>query len=187
MKKPDQDILLLQQLMDKYRFTRPVSVEARDEILSSKRKNLVRVLKTVGAYSAAHGALLIIYFAFKKLGAVIPMMKFIVPGVAVTAISIGGYYAATTMTPGSVSKAPAIERQEPRENIRKKYKWVDRITLYNGSIIEGAIMSRGERYRVLTAGGITYIPRNKIKMVKPLKIEIDAETDRPEPADPVTR
>jgi hypothetical protein len=47
---------------------------------------------------------------------------------------------------------------------------VDEITLYNGKVFRGAVMSRGETYRVLTTEGIVMIPRSQIKMVKPLKI-----------------
>lgn len=171
MNKPDQDTLLLRQLLDKYKFARPVPNGLREDILAAKKKNLVRVLKTVGAYSALHGLLISLYLAVKKAGIGIPVAKFIVSGIAVTAVTYGGYYAATALFAGK-KETPAREtRPSSTEEIRKQYKWVDQIFLYNGRTIEGAIISRGPRYRVLTSTGIVEIPRNQIKMVKPLKIE----------------
>ncbi len=177
MKKPDKDTLLLEELLDKYRFARPVPGDVREQILSSKKKNLVRILKTVGAFSALYGVFLTIYFSIKKLAVGVPMAKFIISGMTVAAVSYGGYYAAKTLVSSEKPKTSAAqEKRHPAEENRAIYKWVDQITLYNGRIITGAIISRGDRYKVLTSGGVTYIPRNKIKMVKPLRVEADPES-----------
>ncbi len=187
MKKPVNDTQLLEQLLDRYKFARPVPDDIREEILSSKKKNLVRILKSVGAFSALYGALLFIYFALKKLGAGIPVAKFIISGMTAVAVTSGGYYAVSTLRSGDNYKTPVVEeRRAAKENLAD-YKWVDQITLYNGRIIEGAIISRGAQYQVRTASGIISIPRNKIKTVKPLKVRTEPETGRPKPAVPITQ
>lgn len=188
MNRTDNKTQLLEQLLDRYKFTRPVPEDVREEILSSKKKNLVRVLKTVGAFSVAYGALLSVYFAIKKLGVAIPVAKFIISGITVAAVCYGGYYTVTTLTSADAPATPAVEEKpRPPEEKLSNYKWVDQITLYSGRIIEGAVISRGAQYKVLTASGVMYIPRNKIKMIKPLKTGTDTGTGPPKPNDAVTR
>jgi hypothetical protein len=169
MNKENHDTMLLEKLLEKYRFTRPVPPDVQDTILSSKKKNLVRILKTTGAFSAAYGLFLSVYFALKKMGIGIPVMKFVISGVSVAAVAYGGYYMITA-GPRADRAAPPPVKNLSLEEIRSQYKWVDRITLYNGKVVRGAIMSRGETYRVLTTEGIMMIPRNRIKMVTPLKM-----------------
>ncbi|HNW28315.1 MAG TPA: hypothetical protein PKN50_07565 [Spirochaetota bacterium] len=174
MNKTDNDTRLLEQLLDRYRFARPVPDGVREEIRSSKKKNLVRVLKTVGAYSALYALYLFIYFSLKKLIAGIPVAKIIIAAATVSAVTYGGYYAATRINSGDIPEknaAKPVQHRQPEE----KQLWADQITLYNGRIIVGAIISRGELYQVRTADGIVKIPRNKIKMVKPLKLEPGAK------------
>ncbi|HOT45403.1 MAG TPA: hypothetical protein PLM53_11210 [Spirochaetota bacterium] len=168
MNKTDNDTRLLEQLLDRYRFARPVPDDVREEILSSKKKNLVRVLRTVGAFSALYGVYITAYFFLKKLVAGISFINILVSAVTVTAVTYGGYYAITQRSAGDVRKASPVKKEERRQP-EETQKWVDRITLYNGRIIEGAIISRGDQYRVRTASGIVQIPRSKIKMVQPLK------------------
>jgi hypothetical protein len=188
MNNPDQNTRLIEELLDRYQFVRPVPEDVRQEILSSKKKNLVRDLKTVGSFSALHGVLLTLYFGLKKLGVGIPVTKFIISGLTVASLSYGGYYAATSLHSTAVPEKQVVKDvSRLQEAGRARYRWVDQITLYNGSVIEGAIMSRGGQYKVLTATGVTYIPRNRIKMVKPLKVGADVKVERPGPAAPMTR
>ncbi len=169
MNKEHPDTMILEKLLARYRITSPVPPDVQDLILSSKKKNLVRILKTTGAFSAAYGVFLSIYFAVKKMGLGIPLIKLIISGLSVTAVAYGGYY--------MIAAGPRADRANPpaaktlsMDEIRAQYKWVDQITLYNGRIVTGAIMTRGETYRVLTTEGIVIIPRNQIKMIKPLKM-----------------
>jgi hypothetical protein len=169
MNKENHDTMLLEKLLDRYRLNRPVPPDAQDSILSSKKRNLVRVLKTTGAFTAAYGAFLSIYFALKKMGIGVTVMKFVISGVSVAAIAYGGYYVMVVRSGADRAASPAVKTLSLDE-IRAQYKWVDEITLYSGKVFRGAVMSRGETYRVLTTEGIVMIPRSQIKMVKPLKI-----------------
>jgi hypothetical protein len=169
MNKENQDTILLQKLLDRYGLTRPVPPDAQESILSSKKRTLVRVLKTAGAFSAVYGAFLSLYFAVKKMGIGIPIVKFIVSGVSVAAVTFGGYYVLVIKPRADRVASPAAKTLSLDE-IRAQYKWVDQITLYSGKVVKGAVISRGETYSVLTTEGVMRIPRNQIKMVKPLKI-----------------
>lgn len=174
MTKPDKDTRNLEELLDKYKFARPVPEDARKEILASKKKNLVRVLKSVGAFSALYGVLLSVYFVLKKLGVSIPFAKLIISGLTAAAVTYGGYYAVTALKSGHVPEASLVKKEEPLQP-EENQQWVDRITLYNGRVIEGAVISRGVQYRVRTAAGIIQVPRNRIKMIKPLKVGTEAK------------
>lgn len=165
MNKRDQETMLLEKLLDRYRFVRPVPADVQESILSSKKKIFIRVLKTTGAFTAAYGAFLSLYFALKKAGAGLFLAKCFIACTAAAAVSYGAYYAATSPERDS-APAPALSL----DDIREKYEWVDRITLYNGKVIEGAITSRGETCTVLTTGGVIRIPRNQIKTVRPLNM-----------------
>ena len=170
MNKPDQNTRLLEELLDRYKFARPVPEDIRKDILASKKKNLVRVLKTVGAFSALYGLLLSLYFAVKKAGLFVPAAKIVISGITAAAVSYGGYYAVKSLNPVKEPAKPAA-KEERRQPVQETARWTDQITLYNGRVIEGAIISRGYQYKVLTPGGVMYVPKNQIKMVKPLRME----------------
>ncbi len=174
MNKRDQDTLLLERLLDKYKFTRPVPEDIQEEILASKKKNLVRVLKTVGAFSALQGAFLSVYFWFKKLGIGIPIVKYIITAITLAAVTYGGYYA---LTAGGVMDRPREGKPGREETIGEKVGWIDEITLYNGRIIEGRIISRGVLYRVKTGKATVDIPRAMIKVIKPLRAKRESGVD----------
>jgi hypothetical protein len=178
MNKANQDTLLLEKLLDKYKFIRPVPPGVQESILSSKKRTLVRILKTAGAFSAVYGVFLSLYFAVKKMGIGIPVTKFIISGITIASLSYGGYYAAVTLSRDRDSGTSPVKKPLSLNDIRAKYKWVDQITLYNGMVVKGAVISRGVTYSVLTTDGVKQIPRNQIKMVKPLKIS-DEERETP--------
>lgn len=49
------------------------------------------------------------------------------------------------------------------DEIREVFNHVDEVTLYNGRVIQGAILSRGETYRILTPDGVETVPEDEIK------------------------
>lgn len=165
MKKTGHEAQQLEQLLGKYRFTKPVPPGVRDGIMAAKKERYVRVLKTAGVFTAVYGVVASLYFAIKKAGIGITIAKVIAAGMAVLTISIGGYYAAGALRDRFFSGA-----EKPASDItRPDSGWVDEIMLFDGRIIRGAIISRGDPYRVRTAGGIMLIPQKQIKAVKPLQ------------------
>ncbi len=183
MIKSNQDTILLEQLLEKYRFVRPVPVSIQKSILASKKNTIVRVLKTVGVYSAVYGAFLSLYFSVKKIGIGGFFVKCAISGTVVASLTYGGYYAATIAARrATTGKAPVIPGL-PSHKARNEYKWVDKITLYNGRVIMGAVISRGSVYEILTKHGIIHIPGNQIKMVNPVKI-IEKENHLPDDSEP---
>lgn len=172
MNQTDQDILLLERVLEKYRFIRPVPPPVQESILSSRKKILVRVLRTVGAFSALYGVYLAVYFAAKKAGISALFVKCFIALFTAASVTYGGYRLATMEarkhhheSPGEASPATG------------SHQWIDRITLYNGRVLLGAIVSRGDVYEILTQGRIIRIPANQIKTVKPVTIT-DDETRR---------
>jgi hypothetical protein len=163
MKTSTHETQQLEKLLEKFRFTQPVPPGARADILSSKKRTFVRVLKTAGAYSALQGVLASLYFMAKKSGFGLFTAKVLVSVAAAVSVTVGGYYAATAvidyMGRGSDRAVPAA---------RTGAGWVDEIMLFDGRIIRGAIISRGESYRVRTERGIITIPRTQIRAVRPL-------------------
>ena len=72
-----------------------------------------------------------------------------------------------------IKKEKIISMIEKKENtlaeIREVFERIDEITLYNGRVIQGAIISRGEKYRVLTTKGALDLNENDIKKIKVMK------------------
>ena len=163
------DSALLEMLVDKYKLAQPVPAEIQEIILSSKKKIFLRILKTVGSFTVLYGLFLSLYFALKKAGIWFTVSKCIISGITVASISYGGYYAVTTYSTGHQKKiAESLRRELIADHaIGNTVTWVDQIVLYNGKIINGAVLSRGETYEIMTAGGRITIPRNQIKIVRP--------------------
>jgi hypothetical protein len=163
MKTTARETQQLEKLLEKFRFTQTVPPVVRADILSSKKRTFVRVLKTAGAYSALQGVFATIYFTAKKTGFGIFTAKVIVSVAAAVSVTVGGYYAATAV----ISRLGRdSERAVPAEQTGAG--WVDEIMLFDGRIIRGAIISRGDLYRVRTGHGVITIPRTQIRAVRPL-------------------
>ncbi|HPG52602.1 MAG TPA: FecR family protein [Spirochaetota bacterium] len=73
----------------------------------------------------------------------------------------------------AIGAAPAVEQDKIKQlmdkktrtidEIREAFSRVDEITLYNGRVIQGAILSRGTEYRILTPDGTITVPEEEIK------------------------
>ncbi len=66
-------------------------------------------------------------------------------------------------------KALMEKKTRSMDEIREVFNRIDEITLYNGRVIQGAVISRGARYTILTPGGTVSIPENEIKGSRILK------------------
>jgi hypothetical protein len=68
-------------------------------------------------------------------------------------------------------KVKALMEKKTRSmaEIREVFSRIDEITLYNGRVIQGAVMARGEVYTILTPGGTITIPEKQIKGSRILK------------------
>lgn len=68
-----------------------------------------------------------------------------------------------------IQKGMAVYRYVPGNtlnSIQKDLERIDEIRLYNGRIIQGAIIRRGEEYLILTVSGTIKIPESQIKNIK---------------------
>ncbi len=84
------DIKLLQGLLEKYRVAEPVPAAVRARVISRRRGNLVEILKKLGRYNPLLGAILIVYFLFKKLGLSVSLVQSAVVFFTVSALTIAG-------------------------------------------------------------------------------------------------
>jgi len=56
-----------------------------------------------------------------------------------------------------------VKKNRTLNDIRQVFDGIDEVTLHNGSVINGAILSRGETYRIITPKGIINIQKSDIK------------------------
>lgn len=88
---------LFQEVMTKYKLDEPIPDDIQAYILQVKKKNIVKILKKVGAYSFSLGLLLSAFFSLKKIGITLSLAKsalvlFVSTIVAATSISAGLYF-----------------------------------------------------------------------------------------------
>ena len=85
------EMKILQDLLDKYKVTRPVPAGVRRDILAHKRSNFVAIMKKLDRYSPLLGAFLFIYFLLRKFGIIATLKQcgvFIAVSVALTVAGI---------------------------------------------------------------------------------------------------
>ena len=105
------DSLILQQILEKYSFVEAVSPEAVSFVSKNREKSLKESLKKTGRYNPVFGAVLLVFFLSRRIGAGLSMgqslMAVLGAAVAVTvSVSFGTYH---------VIKAPAVDTPEPEK------------------------------------------------------------------------
>lgn len=55
------------------------------------------------------------------------------------------------------------------EEIREVFERIDEVLLYSGEVISGAILTRGDKYSILTTAGVINIDKDKVRSVKIIK------------------
>lgn len=60
-------------------------------------------------------------------------------------------------------KALVNNKERKLEDIKEVYSRIDRVYLYSGDVITGAIIERGETYSIFTTGGIVKVSRKDIQ------------------------
>jgi hypothetical protein len=60
-------------------------------------------------------------------------------------------------------KAVLEKKTRSMEEIREAFSRIDEITLYNGRVIRGAVISRGAFFTIVTPGGTITVPEKQIK------------------------
>lgn len=172
MKKADRDIIRLERLLDRFKFTQPVPVEIKSSMSASKKPVLVRVLKTAGSFSVIYGIYISISFFVKKAIVGITIAKIIMSATITTSIIYGCYkiipYIQSQLKTGVAPVEDSL-KPVPEEKIYRQPGEKELIILYDGRTIKGMVASRGDIYRILTAGGMITVPKNKIRKIEPVK------------------
>lgn len=60
-------------------------------------------------------------------------------------------------------KALVNKKDRKIEDIKEVYNRIDKVYLYSGEVVTGAIIERGESYSILTTGGIVKVSRKDIQ------------------------
>jgi hypothetical protein len=66
-------------------------------------------------------------------------------------------------------KALLAKKDRTMEDIRKTFNRIDEISLYNGRVIRGAIISRGENFKVITPERMLTVPQKDIMNTRVVK------------------
>jgi hypothetical protein len=184
----------LEGLLEKFKFTSPVSAPVRKLLMKSRARILKSTLKEVGAYSAWFGLVLFIILKLRKIG-----FKFAITLANVAAITgillasgavlsaayvVIKQYQNNTSAVSVTEKSEAIDsandadnafietqKEQEKASIPKKQGKapIYEIFLYNGKQYLGSIESRGASYKVNTSNGQVSIPVNQIKLIKRAK------------------
>jgi hypothetical protein len=188
----------LEGLLEKFKFTSPVSAPVRKRLIKSRARILKSTLKEVGAYSAWFGLVLFIILKLRKIG-----FKFAITFANIAAITatllasgavVAGAYVAVKQYQDIISAVPVtekseavdsandadnsfIEKQEKQDKVvthmdvpkQEEKSPIYEILLYNGKQYVGSIESRGASYKVNTSNGQVSIPANQIKLIKRAK------------------
>lgn len=62
-----------------------------------------------------------------------------------------------------------MQKTRTIEEIKEACERIDNVMLYSGKIIQGAIISRGDSYKILTTNGIVEVEKNKVRTVSIVK------------------
>ncbi len=115
------EMKILQDLLDKYKVTRPVPAGVRRDILAHKRKNFVAIMKKLDRYSPLLGAFLFIYFLLRKFGIIATLKQCGVILAVSVALTVAGVSTGAYMVIKHVLDTPSpVETQkEKSEDISK--------------------------------------------------------------------
>lgn len=129
------EMKILQDLLDKYKVTRPVPAGVRRDILAHKRRNFVTIMKKLDRYNPLLGASLLIYFLLRKLGIIATLKQcgiILAVSVALTVagISTGAYLVIKHTSPSSneMQKEKAEDNSLQKTNNDVKSKFSDDFT-----------------------------------------------------------
>lgn len=114
------EMKILQDLLDKYKVTRPVPAGVRRDILAHKRKNFVAIMKKLDRYSPLLGAFLLIYFLLRKFGIIATLKQCGVILAISAALTIAGVSTGAYMVIKHVLYTPSpVELQKERTDNSK--------------------------------------------------------------------
>lgn len=117
------EMKILQDLLDKYKMTRPVPSGVRRDILAHKRKNFVVIMKKLDRYSPLLGAFLFIYFLLRKFGIIATLKQCGVILAVSVALTVAGVSTGAYMVIKHVLDTPSpVEMQKEKAEDNSKIK-----------------------------------------------------------------
>jgi len=129
-----EDLILLQNLLEKYKVTAPLPHVVQEHILDNKRKQLVVILKKLGRYNPLFGIILFVFFLFRKLGFGLSIIQSAIILAASSALIVGSISVSTYMyvkqlpdtepqveQPGIIDNPPSVS-DNSRTSVQKQKK-----------------------------------------------------------------
>ncbi len=123
------EMKILQDLLDKYKVTRPVPAGVRRDILAHKRKNFVTIMKKLDRYSPLLGVFLFIYFLLRKFGIIATLKQCgvilaISAALTVAGVSTGAYmilkHVLDTTSPVEMQKEKAEDISKIKDDAKSR-------------------------------------------------------------------
>jgi len=108
----------LEKLLRKFRFDRPVEPGVRERISRNKKRQFTAIMKKTGGYTFSFGVVASLFFALKKLGLGVSIVKTALilaaaTTAAATLIAVGVYTAATNINQPEKKDDSSIETGKP--------------------------------------------------------------------------
>ena len=120
------EMKILQDLLDKYKVTRPVPAGVRRDILAHKRKNFVAIMKKLDRYSPLLGAFLFIYFLLRKFGIIATLKQCSVILAISAALTVAGVSTGAYMVIKHILYTPSpVEMQKEKTGDNSLHKIKD--------------------------------------------------------------
>jgi hypothetical protein len=178
----------LEVLLDKYKFTSPVSEALRKRLMKSRARVLKSTLKEVGAYSLWFGFVLFILLKLRNIGFKFAITIANIAAITATVLASGavvsGAYFVIKQYQGSINTVSIEEKSDAFDSAKntdnalsdtreqlplpkdQEKAPIYEIFLYNGKKYIGSIESRGMTYKISTSSGQVSIPAKQIKLIR---------------------
>jgi hypothetical protein len=172
-----KDAVSLQKICERFKFTEIIPLPVQKTVIASRSRILKSSLKKINKYSIWYGLAIFILLKVRLFGIKpsIAICKF--AAITIFAFSAGGIttgtylaiqhfraYTAPSVNDKSASQIIVPQNSIPAQNHVRGQK--NKITLYNGRVYEGIILSRGEYYIIMTSEGNRTIPSNQISLIE---------------------
>lgn len=119
------EMKILQDLLDKYKVTRPVPAGVRRDILAHKRRNFVAIMKKLDRYTPLLGAFLLIYFLLRKFGIIATLKQCGIILAVSVALTVAGISTGAYLVIKHALNSPSpieMQKEKTEENALQKTK-----------------------------------------------------------------
>jgi hypothetical protein len=172
-----KETISFMKICDRFKFTDTIPESVQTVVSASRSRALKATLKKINNYSLWFGIVIFILLKARHFGFKPSLLICKITVGALCFFSAGGAATGTYLTihhftqKTPTSETSVIPTNSSAANKSGKKQIFDaeplnRITLYNGRVYEGVIVSRNETYRIKTAQGLIDIPSAQISLIE---------------------